>query len=250
MNPELAPDAVLAQPLRDTGYAPDRWAFDAEVTRVFEDMLDRSIPDYAEMRRLTTALGARYVQPKTDIVDLGCSRGGALAPYIEKFGAYNTYCGVEASAPMVEAARARFAKLIDCGLVRIEHCDLRTTWPRCRPSLILSVLTLMFVPLEHRPRVVQHAYDSLTPGGAFLVVEKILGATPPLLDAFVDEYHKLKEHHGYTPAEIARKALALEAQLMPVTATWNEELLRSAGFRQVDCYWRWCNFAAWLAVKD
>ena len=30
----------------DTGYAPETWAFDEEVTRVFDDMLGRSIPNY------------------------------------------------------------------------------------------------------------------------------------------------------------------------------------------------------------
>jgi tRNA (cmo5U34)-methyltransferase len=44
-------------------------------------------------------------------------------------------------------------------------------------------------------------------------------------------------------------ALSLEGVLVPVTAAWNEYLLRSAGFSHVDCFWRWMNFAAWVAVK-
>ncbi len=42
---------------------------------------------------------------------------------------------------------------------------------------------------------------------------------------------------------------ALEGVQVPVTAKWNEDLLRAAGFRNVECYWRWMNFAAWVAVK-
>ena len=37
---------------------------------------------------------------------------------------------------------------------------------------------------------------------------------------------------------------------MPVTAAWNEELLRTAGFGVVECFWRYLNFAAWVAVRD
>lgn len=40
-----------------------------------------------------------------------------------------------------------------------------------------------------------------------------------------------------------------EGVQVPVTASWNVDLLRSAGFRQIECYWRWCNFAAWVGVK-
>jgi tRNA (cmo5U34)-methyltransferase len=44
--------------------------------------------------------------------------------------------------------------------------------------------------------------------------------------------------------------LALEGVLVPVTAAWNEQLLKGAGFSQVECFWRWMNFAGWVAVKD
>jgi hypothetical protein len=38
--------------------------------------------------------------------------------------------------------------------------------------------------------------------------------------------------------------------LVPVTARWNEELLASAGFRQVDAFWRYMNFVGWIAIKE
>ena len=53
----------------------------------------------------------------------------------------------------------------------------------------------------------------------------------------------------YTQEEIDRKRLSLEGVLVPVTAAWNEDMLRREGFRNVDCFWRWMNFAAWVAVK-
>ncbi|MGH3921557.1 MAG: hypothetical protein ACRDS1_01640 [Pseudonocardiaceae bacterium] len=42
----------------------------------------------------------------------------------------------------------------------------------------------------------------------------------------------------YTQEEIDRKRLSLEGVLVPVTAKWNVEMLRAAGFQQVDCFWR------------
>lgn len=66
----------------------------------------------------------------------------------------------------------------------------------------------------------------------------------------VDRYYALKSANGYSRDEIERKRYSLEGVLVPVTARWNEELLTGAGFRQVDCFWRWMNFAAWVAVKE
>ena len=59
----------------------------------------------------------------------------------------------------------------------------------------------------------------------------------------------LKRTNGYSQEEVNRKRLSLEGVLVPVTAHWNEDLLRRAGFRDVECIWRCLNFAAWLAIK-
>jgi tRNA (cmo5U34)-methyltransferase len=60
----------------------------------------------------------------------------------------------------------------------------------------------------------------------------------------------LKAEHGYSREEIDRKRFSLEGVLVPVTARWNEELLAAAGFDQIDCFWRWMNFAGWVAVRE
>jgi tRNA (cmo5U34)-methyltransferase len=71
----------------------ERWQFDRDVTEVFENMLARSIPQYGTMRALVFDLGASLVKPGTAIVDLGCSKGDALAPFVRRFGTTNRYIG-------------------------------------------------------------------------------------------------------------------------------------------------------------
>ena len=133
------------------GHMPDgTWAFDDDVTRVFDDMLERSIPQYDVMRRSVLDVGQQFVQPGTAIVDLGCSRGGAMAPFVEVFGDANRYLGVETSEPMRAAATARFADAIRRGLMEIRDLDLRLDYPTVPASLTLAVLVLQFVPLEYR----------------------------------------------------------------------------------------------------
>jgi len=233
------------------GHAPgDRWEFDADVTRVFDDMLERSIPQYEVMRDAVFAVSAQFVQPRSVIVDLGCSRGEALAKFVDRFGAGNYYVGVETSEPMVQAATARFRAYIDSAVCQIKHHDLRLGFPPMPPAaVVLSILTVQFIPIEYRQRIVQAAYDQLTNGGAFVMVEKVLGATAAIDLIMTSEYWKLKGVNGYSTDEIERKRMSLEGVLVPVTARWNEDLVASAGFRQIDCFWRWMNFAAWVAIR-
>lgn len=232
--------------MRDTVSPNGHWQFDADVTAVFEDMLARSIPQYDVMRETVFELGSAYVQPDTFIIDIGCSRGEALAPFVERFGDRNEYLGIEISEPMALAARGRFA---GDQRVIIRQDDLRQRRPIERASLTLSVLTLQFTPIEYRQAILRDLYTTLVPGGAFILVEKVLGAGAELDARMVERYYALKGANGYSPEAIERKRLSLEGVLVPVTARWNEELLREAGFEHIDCFWRWMNFAGWIAVK-
>jgi tRNA (cmo5U34)-methyltransferase len=237
--------------LTSVGHRPstDKWEFDAAVTDCFDDMLKRSIPQYEVMRQTVFEIACRYAEHKTAIVDLGCSRGEALAPFVDKFGIYNRHIGVETSKPMLDACRSRFKGMISNGVVEILDMDLRKDFPPVSASVFLSVLTLQFIPINYRQQIIQKCYDSLTPGGCLILVEKVLGAGSKLDRLMVDCYANLKKSNGYSPEDIDRKALALEGVLVPVTAKWNEEMLRQAGFLHIDCFWRWMNFAGWVAVK-
>lgn len=226
------------------------WNFDAEVTDAFDDMLARSIPQYDVMRKLVFELAVPFVQRKTAVIDLGCSRGGALAPFVDKFGVQIQAVGVEVSPPMLEAARQRFDGYIKAGCVIIQDCDLRKDFPKFNASVILSVLTLQFTPLEHRSRILRRAYDALLPGGAFILVEKVTGAAAATDDILVKHYHALKEANGYGKDDIQRKSLALEGVLVPLTAVENHHRLKDAGFNSVECFWRYLCFAAWIAIKE
>ena len=241
---------MQTQELVDHTLPGSKWVFDEGVTTVFDNMLARSIPQYEVMRQACFDLGSAYVQKGTDIVDLGCSRGEAMTRYIDRFGAYNRFVGLDVSDPMLDAARQRFEGMMRCGVVDIHRFDLREGYPSVKASLTLSVLTLQFIPIEYRQRIIRDIYKSTVSGGALLLVEKVLGATADLDALMVKTYYALKAQNGYSQDEIERKRLSLEGVLVPVTAAWNEELLRMAGFRQVDCFWRWMNFAGWIAVKE
>ena len=81
------------------------------------------------------------------------------------------------------------------------------------------------------------------------MVEKVLGNSAPIDDILVKLYLDMKSQNNYTQEQIDRKRWALEGVLVPATAKWNEEFLRSAGFRKIDCFWRCLNFGGWLAIK-
>ena len=91
--------------MRDNVMLDGKWEFDQEVTDCFDEMLERSIPAYADMRELVTRIGKRYVQRRTSIIDLGCSTGEAINPFIQTFGCQNNYRLYDVSQPMLEKTK-------------------------------------------------------------------------------------------------------------------------------------------------
>lgn len=229
--------------MQDQVIPKGKWEFDSAVTEVFDNMLERSIPEYSMMRELVTRLGMRYVKLGTRIIDIGCSNGNAIEPFVKKYGEDCEILMLDVSEPMLEKCRQRFGKM------DIRKHDLRKGIPEDNASLILSILTIQFTPIEYRQKIVQSIYDSLNKGGAFVFVEKVLGNTNEIDTALVDEYYRIKSENAYTQEQIQSKRKSLEGVLVPITANWNEDLLKSVGFRNIDCFWRCLNFAGWIAIK-
>ena len=226
----------------------NKWQFDEEVTAIFEDMLERSIPDYYNMRELVHKLTKKYARPNTVILDLGCSTGGAIKKAISELPD-NFFIGIEVSEPMRQKAKEIF-KGID--RVTILNHDLRNGLPKIgeKVSVILSVLTIQFTPIEYRLNIIKDVYKTLSNGGVFIFVEKVLGETAEIDNTLVELYYNLKGENGYTHEKIQKKRKSLEGVLVPVTSSWNIELLRKSGFQNIDCFWRNLNFAGYIAIKQ
>lgn len=229
----------------------DSWEFDENVTKCFDNMLERSIPMYQEMRHLCHSLGRNFTRKDTAVIDLGASRGEALRPFIEDDVA-SKFIAMEISQPMRDAMQELYG---NNRKVRISDMDLREIGSNVerirafRPTLVMSILTIQFTPIEYRQQIIQSIYDMLEPGGAFLFVEKVLGNNAKMDSLLVQEYYAMKNRNGYSYEDIQRKKASLEGVLVPVTAAWNEDMLKNAGFRGVDCFYRNLNFAGWMAIK-
>lgn len=75
-TPRHSPEA--AEPQRDSLFAAPiaklgDWTFDEKVAEVFPDMIQRSVPGYSNIISMIGMLAERFVQPNSQIYDLGCS---------------------------------------------------------------------------------------------------------------------------------------------------------------------------------
>lgn len=224
------------------------FAFDETVANGFDEMVVRSVPLYSELQRMTVELAGQFAQPNTEVVDLGCSTGVTLDLLDRAIGFEGVQLvGVDNSEPMLEKARAR---LRDTRLpVRLICEDLNAGLPTKSPSVVIMNWTLQFIRPLQRDSVIREIYDRLVPNGCLIVMEKVLCDSSLLNRLYIDLYYDFKKREGFSDSEIAQKRESLENVLIPYRVEENLALFQRNGFEIVDVFFRWFNWAGFLAVK-
>ena len=67
--------------------------------------------------------------------------------------------------------------------------------------------------------------------------------------SLIEFHHEFKRTRGYSNLEISRKRDALENVLVPLKTSKNVHLLEKAGFQSVEIFFKWNNFAGFIALK-
>ena len=211
----------------------------------FANMLERSIPDYRSMRALVYNAGKHFIKPGTLVVDVGCSTGLAAEPFVNEYREENDFLLIDNAPAMAQACRDKYK---DEPAVTVKEGNLWSFLPfEESASLVLSVLSMQFMPTSYRQLMLRQIYDSMAEDGALIYVEKVVAEN--LDDLMVDLYYQMKRENGYTDDQIMAKRRSLENVLSPLEPAWNEAMLKQAGFRKVEMFWRCLNFCGWIAVK-
>ncbi|WP_312669789.1 carboxy-S-adenosyl-L-methionine synthase CmoA [Pseudescherichia sp.] len=223
--------------------------FDNQVAGVFDDMVDRSVPFYQEIQRMVGELAAEHVTEGSQLYDLGCATGTTLALLDGVLPQNVAFTGIDNSPEMLEKCRSKLTQLNSPREMRFLCHDLKQGLTPENASVVAMILTLMFVRPMHRRGLLSSIYEGLNPGGALILVEKVVCDSPDLNRRFIKYYYDMKRRHGYSELEISQKREALENVLIPYSEGENRQLLSDIGFRSVEVFFRWYNFCAMVAIK-
>ncbi len=228
----------------------DGFDFGKRTASVFDDMLDRSVPYYAEIQRMVVELAGVFMKDGTRVYDLGCSTGTTLMQLAQTHPKRDVqFVGVDNSEPMLQKARAKLSRSGSGNRCELKAADLNDLVVE-NASVVIMVLTLQFVRPLYRDALIKRLYQGLVSQGSLILVEKVLCNDSRLNRIFIDQYYEFKKRQGYSELEIAQKREALENVLIPYRIDENLELLTRNGFSGTEVFFRWYNFAAIVAVKN
>lgn len=240
-----ATDTLFSDPLR----APGPFRFDADVVRVFPDMIRRSVPGYETVVAMTGLLAGRFVAAGSTAYDLGCSLGAstlAMRRHIQTPDA--RIVAVDNSPAMIEHGTRLLGQAGAGCPVELREDDIRDT-AISDASMVVLNYTLQFVTVAERLRLLSRIAQALRPGGILVLSEKVILPDAALDALNVELHHDFKRAHGYSDLEIAAKRDSLDNVLRPETLADHRARLREAGFRSSDVWFQCFNFASLIALK-
>lgn len=223
--------------------------FGKKTAAVFDDMLARSVPFYAEMQRMLGEIVTDFAQEGSNLYDLGCSTCTTLLTLDPLLPAGVRFVGVDSSADMLRLAREKLVKAKVKREYELLRADLNQGVEVENASVVIMSLTLQFVRPLHRQQIIRSIAQGTNAGGCLLVIEKVLSRDSDLNRYFIKYYYDFKRRNGYTDMEIAQKREALENVLIPYRLEENRELFLKSGFSQCDVFFKWYNFCGMIALK-
>jgi tRNA (cmo5U34)-methyltransferase len=166
------------------------------------------------------------------ILDLG-SGAGRLLHLVQLARPETSFVAVDFSPTMLGELHKRFDS---DSRVKIVGHDMANPLPEMGEfDGVVSSFAIHHLAHERKKMLYAEIFDRLRAGGVFCNLEHVSSPTGHLHDEFLSRI-------GCTPAQedASNKLLHVETQL---------EWLREIGFEDVDCHWKWREFALLCGVK-
>ena len=226
-------------------YNPFQWTFKSEQTaNKFNEHVEKSVPFYKEIHKIVKIIGGFFVEDDTNVYDIGSSTGNLLKGMSNILKRNANYIGIDNSIYMNQVAMND----VDSDNIKIISEDVQD-FKFTNASYITSILTLQFINIEDREKILKNVYQGLNKGGAFILVEKVNGEFVQSHEIMNQIYHDFKLENGLTYEEVIKKSQSIRGVLKPLTLKQNKRMLEEAGFKDIDTWFKWNNFVGIIAVK-
>jgi tRNA (cmo5U34)-methyltransferase len=223
--------------------------FDQQVAGVFNDMIRRSVPGYAQIINTIGDFANRFVTPQSNIYDLGSSLGAATLSIRRQIeGRECQIYAVDNSQSMIERCSENLAAYVSDIQVNLLCADIRDVEIN-NASMVVLNFTLQFLPIHDRDALIKRIYDGMLAGGVLVISEKLFFEDNHIQQLLDEQHLDFKRANGYSELEISQKRSALENVMRPDSLNVHQQRFTENGFSHFSVWFQCFNFASMVAIK-
>ncbi len=228
---------------------PGNWKFSGDTTKSFDEHVRKSVPLYLEGHDLICDMSDFFVKDDSVVYEIGSSTGTLTLKLAEhnKLKPDARFIGVDIEDDMVAVANKKKQSTPGLNVTflaeDILEMDIEPT------DMIVCYYTIQFIKPAVRQMIIDRLYQSLNWGGALLLFEKVRGADARFQDILTALYTDYKIRNGYSAEDIVSKSRSLKGILEPFSSQANIDMLKRAGFVDINTVQKYLCFEGFLAIK-
>lgn len=216
--------------------------FSFDTIESFDNHILQSVPNYDILFNSILRISDYFRDENKTIYDIGCSTGNLLR-YIKRVENYNgKMIGIDYSRNLLPENTKEYDN------ISFLEYDLNKPFTFENACIIFSIFTLQFLHKDSRQSLLRNIYNGLCKGGALIIAEKTYVDKGMFQDIFTFSYYDYKKE-SFTPEQILGKEKDLRTILKPNYAKENLNMLHTAGFQNIQMFYKYFMFEAYIAIK-
>ncbi|WP_321333930.1 methyltransferase domain-containing protein [uncultured Bacteroides sp.] len=214
-----------------------------EISKKYDSQRRILIPCYDDFYGIATEW-LHLNSPTPKILDLGAGTGLFSQFVLEKYPQADITL-LDFSEQMLTVARERFANLKN---VSFQIADMTTFQPQGKYDAVISSLAIHHLSDKDKQELFRKIHGLLNEGGVFVNAEQVKGSTD-----YIHSFYTQRRHHRLDHSELSKEAVgaSYERNKLDKCASVSEQMewLRQAGFKEVDCPFKYYIFAVLWGMK-
>ena len=225
------------------------WTFGGTTAKTFSSHVQKSVPLYDVGHEAVLDTSDFFVKDDSVCYELGVSTAVLLGKLSKRHKSSVKWFGIDLQNNMINQAKKELEKknLFSKNIKLI--CDDVTVFEYLKSDFIVSYYTIQFIHPKHRQPLFDKIYSSLNWGGAFILFEKTRAPDARFQDINTSIYNEFKIKNGYSFDEIMAKSRSLKGILDPFSTQGNLDMLKRAGFKDINIIFKWFCFEGFLCIK-
>jgi len=214
----------------------------SQAAKHYGDGPRRAVPGFADLHRMTRILLAERAAPDAHVLVLGAGGGLELNALAEAEPRWR-FVGVDPAAEMLKQAERTLGPLNARVQLRQGYIDDAPDGPF---DAATCLLTLHFLDIDERRRTSREIHRRLRPGAPFVAAHSSFPQADGERAQWLSRYAAFAIASGADPGQAKQASAAVEANLNLFDPAKDAEILREAGFRNVELFYAAFTWRGWV----
>lgn len=218
---------------------------DPKMVSEYAQRTAKVVPGLSDMHRMASILLARGTPADGRILVLGAGGGLELKAFADTQPEWR-FDGVDPSAEMLQLANTTLGPQNS----RVHfHEGYIDTAPKGPYDAAVCFLTLHFLEKSERQRTVEEVFQRLKPGAPFVVAHHSFPNSDAEKEKWLSLYAAFSISSGIPAAQAEGGIQPMKERLPVLSPAEDEEVLRAAGFGDIDLFYAAFTFKGWVCYK-